>query len=495
MVKPKNTTEFNIPPEVSRVTSELKKAGYEAYIVGGCVRDLLLGKKPKDWDVTTNATPEQIIGLFKDTFYENDYGTVGVVNEDVSHETLKVIEVTPYRIESGYSDNRRPDSVTFSTNLKDDLKRRDFTINALAYDPDTAELVDLYNGQKDLQNKLIRAVGNPDERFKEDGLRILRAIRLQAELGFEIEPETQKALSENAALLKNIAVERIREEFNRILLSADPSEALRLCQKTAVLSHIMPELEEGIGIDQNKAHAFDVWNHLMKTVQHAAKKKFSLPVRLAALLHDIAKPATRRWSPEKKEWTFYGHDVVGERTVLKILKRLKYPKDLIDQVTKLVRWHMFFSDTEKITLSAVRRLIANVGQENIWELMNVRTADRIGTGRPKESPYRLRKYHSMVEEAMHDPISVSMLKISGGGVIETTGLTPGPKIGFILHALLEEVLDDPKKNTTDYLEKRSMELSKLADKELESLGKEAREKKEQEQEKVVHEIRKRHWVE
>ncbi|MDP3996148.1 MAG: HD domain-containing protein [bacterium] len=496
---------FNIPKEVANVAKTLENKGFEAYLIGGCVRDTLLGKKPKDWDITTNAKPEEIQKLFTNTFYENEYGTVGIVNENVSDETLKVVEATPYREETSYSDNRRPDSVKFSTKLEDDLKRRDFTINAIALKLETTEgkdgqgeykgqLVDLYKGQQDLKDRVIRAVGNADERFKEDALRMLRAVRLAAELGFIIEENTEKAILEDGHLLKKISAERIRDEFSRVTMSERPMEGIKLAQKLGLLKHFLPELEAGVGIEQNQAHSFDVWEHILRTVQHSAKKGFPLEVRLATLFHDIAKPNTRVWSKEKKDWTFYGHDVVGSRVTEKALKRLKFPVKLIEKVSKLVRWHMFFSDTEKITLSAVRRLISKVGTENVWDLMDVRTCDRIGTGRPKESPYRLRKYHSMIEEASRDPVSVGMLKINGGRVIEVTHETPGPRIGYILHALLEEVLDDPKKNTVQYMEERALELAKLPDSELTTLGEAGKKVRKEEDSKKVAEIRKKYWV-
>ncbi len=486
------SSKFLIPNEVEKVAKTLEEGGFEAYFIGGCVRDLLLKRAPKDWDITTNATPEQITALFAETFYENDYGTVGVVT-DSADESLKVVEVTPYRLEGGYSDKRRPDSVKWSNKLEDDLKRRDFTINAIALSG-AGEIRDLFEGQKDLTKKTVRAVGDPNARFNEDALRILRALRIAVELDFTIESGTQDAIAFHAKHLKDIAPERVRDEFLRIIMSPRPHIGLILSHKLGLLKYIAPELEEGIGVAQNQAHAFDVFEHIMRTVEHAAKKEFSLPVRLAALFHDIGKPATRRWSDEKKDWTFYGHDVVGAKIAAKIMARLAFPTKISDEVVKLVRWHMFFSDTEKITNGAVRRIVTRVGKENIWRLMDVRTADRIGTGRPKESPYRLRKYHSMIDEVMRDPLSVAMLKISGGRIIEITGLTPSPKIGQILHALLEEVLDAPEKNTEEYLEKRARELSILADSELKTLGEKGRDIKEQKEEKDIQAIRKKHWV-
>ncbi len=480
------------------MTQTLEKAGFEAYLVGGCVRDMLHDRKPKDWDVTTNATPEVIVSLFPNTFYENDFGTVGVVAEgDNIDPTVKVVEVTPYRLEGKYSDARHPDEVTWSNNILDDLKRRDFTINAIALREKAGdtEVIDPHGGEEDVKARTIRTVGDSHERFREDGLRILRAVRLATDLDFTIDPKTEKAIMEEGSLLKSISAERIRDEFSKIIASERPAQGIMLCEKTHILQHFLPELREGIGCDQNSAHAFDVFTHLMKTLEHSAKKKYSFEVRLAALFHDIGKPATKRPSTKTSEPTFYGHDVVGARMTEKILTRLKFPNKTIEMVCKLVRWHMFFSDTETITLSAVRRMIRNVGEENIWYLMDVRTCDRIGTGRPKESPYRLRKYHAMIDEAMRNPISVATLKINGARIMEITGLTPGPKIGQILHILLEEALDDAAINTVEHLETRAKDLAALSDTELKKLGDKAKEKKEALEEKEVGEIRKRHYVE
>jgi poly(A) polymerase/tRNA nucleotidyltransferase (CCA-adding enzyme) len=485
---------FPVPKEVTRVTQTLKNAGFEAFLVGGCVRDLFLNKKPRDWDVTTNAVPEQIIPLFPHTFYENTFGTVGIVQDDVSDETLKQIEVTPYRVESDYSDNRHPDKVSFSQKIEDDLKRRDFTMNALAYDPASGEVIDLYEGIKDIKNKIVRTVGKPEDRFEEDGLRILRAVRFYAELGFNVSPETERAVLKNADLLKNISKERIRDEFTKIIMSARPMNGLLALRKLGLMKYIIPQLEETYNVEQNHAHKYDVWEHLIRSVQTAADKNFPLEVRLTALLHDISKPTSRRWADKQKQWTFYGHEVLGSRETRRVLSDLRFPSKVIKKVTTLVRWHMFFSDTEQITLSAVRRMIANVGAENIWDLMNVRICDRIGTGRPKEDPYRLRKYHAMIEEALRDPISVAMLKIDGKKIMNVTRETPGPKIGWTLHALLEEVLDEPKKNTEKYLENRSKELLLLPENELKSLGEKGKLTKEEVDEEKIKKIREKHWV-
>ncbi|MEK7115409.1 MAG: HD domain-containing protein, partial [Patescibacteria group bacterium] len=485
---------LKIPKEISNITDVLENAGFEAYIVGGCVRDLLRRDIPKDWDITTNATPEEIQKLFQKTFYENDYGTVGVINEGAEDKTLEIVEVTPYRLEGKYSNKRHPDSVSFGKSLGEDLKRRDFTVNAIAYSVSKGHIVDLYKGQNDIKDKIIRTVGGPNERFSEDALRMLRAARIATEIGFTINQETEKAIQNNAYLLEKISKERIRDEFVKIVMSDKPMDGIILAHKLGILKYVTHETEAGLHVKQNGDHIYDVWEHNLRAVQHSATRKWPLHVRLAALFHDVSKPETRRWSDEKKDWTFYGHDVVGSRVTKKILERLKFPVKLIDTVSKLVRYHLFFSDIEKITLSAVRRIVKNVGPENVWDLMKVRACDRIGMGRPKETPYRLRKYESMIEEAMRSPVSVGMLKVDGAKVMEVTHETPGPRIGYILHALLEDVLDDPDLNSEEYLIKKTLELSKMSDRDLRALGEAGKEKKEGTEAEEIKKIRDRHWV-
>lgn len=479
---------FDIPKEVLLVTESLEKAGFEAYIVGGCVRDLLLSKTPKDWDVTTNARPEEIQKIFPDTFYENKFGTVGVENKETENEKLKVIEVTPYRVESAYSDNRHPDEVAFSEKLEDDLKRRDFTMNAIAYNPESGELVDLFGGLEAIKDKMIKAVGEAGERFEEDALRILRAVRFSAEHGFVIEHETMQAIQKHANLLSNISFERIRDEFFKMLQSSEPMVGIVMAQKLGIFKYISPELEIGIGVEQNGEHIYDVWEHNLRTMQHAADKGWPLHIRLAGLFHDIGKPATREWSKEKNDYTFYGHDVVGAKITKKICERLKFGNELTDKVTRLVRYHMFFADTDQITLSAVRRLVAKVGADNVWDLIDLRICDRIGMGRPKEEPYRLRKFESMIEEVMRDPINVGMLKIDGNHLKEM-GEKPGPRFSWTLHALLEEVLDDPSKNREEYLENRAKQLLEMTDEHLRKLGEAGKNAKDEAEDAEVKKIR------
>lgn len=484
---------YRIPKEVSNTSKALRDAGHEAYLVGGCVRDLIIGLEPKDWDITTNATPEQIQAVFPDSFYENEYGTVGVKTGS-DDARLSIVEVTPYRIESGYSDKRRPDKVQFGTSLPEDLARRDFTVNAIALDESSGKTTDPYGGLKDIKDKIIRAVGKPQDRFNEDALRMLRAIRLVAELGFGIDGETANAISKNSKHLSHISHERIRDEFTRILLSDQPMNALILAQQLGLLEFIASDLIRGIGVEQNQAHSYDVFEHNLRTMQHAADKKWNFDIRLAGLYHDISKPETRRWSDEKNDWTFHGHDVVGSRVTKKALEDMRFSRETIEKVVKLVRWHMFFSDPEVVTLSAVRRMIKNVGEENIWDLLNLRICDRIGTGRPKEQPFRFRKYKAMVEQALRDPISVGMLKIDGNRIMSKFHVNPGPAIGYALHALLEEVLNDPKLNTSEYLEKRAEELLKLPEDELNKLGEAGKERREAAEDEEIRQIMEKHHV-
>lgn len=487
-------TREDIPKEVLAVADKLEAAGFEAYLVGGCVRDLLLGRTPKDWDITTNAVPAEIEGLFPETYCNNDFGTVGVVNEETEDPTLKVVEVTPYRTESEYSDKRRPDSVSFGVSLEEDLKRRDFTVNAIAYRAKNDTLVDLFDGEADIRKKRLKTVGEADKRFGEDALRMMRAVRLTAELNFAIEAETMASITKNAALLAHISAERIRDEFLRIIDSNSPMLGVAMLEKLGLIDHVLPELKEAIGCEQGGIHAFDVYEHSLRSLQAAADKGYSTEMRLAALLHDVGKPATRREGGRTKRYTFFGHEVVGARMTAKIMKRLKVPSEMAKKVEMLVRWHMFFADPDLITLAAVRRTIARVGQENIEDLLNLRVCDRVGTGRPKEQPFRFRQYKAMVDQALRDPVSVKMLKTDGDRIMKQTGEKPGRKLGYLLHALLEEVLEDPSKNTEEYLDAKVVELLKLSEQELKELGEAGKERQAEEEAAAIKEIERSHKV-
>jgi poly(A) polymerase/tRNA nucleotidyltransferase (CCA-adding enzyme) len=449
---------MRLPTEVQSILATLQEGGFEAYAVGGCVRDLMLDKQPKDWDVTTNAKPEQIQKLFPEHVYENTFGTVAIKtgSED---PTLALVEVTPYRIEGKYSDKRHPDDVQFADKLEDDLSRRDFTVNAMAMDIN-GNLIDLYEGQKDLKKKLIRTVGDPEQRFNEDALRLLRAVRFASQLGFDIDPDTKAAIKKNAEWLRAISKERIRDEFVKTIESDNAYEGVLMLEELGLLEHIVPELREGIGVEQNLHHIYTVWEHNTRALKYTAEKDYALAVRLGALFHDIGKPRTKRG--EGKYSTFYGHEVVGARMVAGIMDRLKFPKDISEKVTKLVRYHMFYYNVDEVTESSVRRLLVNVGQENVEDLLKIREADRIGSGRPKAVPYKLRHLKYIIDKVSHDPISVKMLKVNGEDVMKELASGPGPKVGLVLNSLLAEVLDDPSRNTREYLMERIHELDKLS---------------------------------
>ena len=360
--------------EILEIGSVLEKAGFEAYLVGGCVRDFLLDKEPKDWDITTNAKPEEIQKLFAAfagataaepaTVYENQFGTVGVKTRS-EDPTLKIVEVTSYRLEGKYTDKRHPDEIKFAKTLEEDLSRRDFTVNAMALELKVkseklkVNVVDPFDGQEDLKNKIIRAVGNPEERFQEDALRLMRAVRFMSQLEFRIEEKTEVAIKKHAGLLEFISKERIRDEFSKMLMAPQGgADGVRKMQELGLLKYVIPELEEGVGMGQNKHHIYTVFEHNVRALDYAAKQNYDLLIRLSSLLHDVGKPATKRG--EGPDCTFYGHQVVGERIVLKILDRLRFPRELIEKTALLVREHMFVYDPEIVTDAGARRLVRRV---------------------------------------------------------------------------------------------------------------------------------------
>ncbi len=474
---------MQIPKEVQLITEKIEKRGFEAYIVGGCVRDFLLDKNPKDWDITTNAKPEEIQKIFPNSFYNNKFGTVTVVNKNAKDENLKNIEITTYRIDTGYSDKRHPDKIEFTPNLKDDLARRDFTINAMAMrvvnqEPGirNQEIIDLFDGREDLENKIIRAVGDAGERFNEDALRMLRAIRFSSELNFEIEKVTLTAIKKNNELLKFVSQERIRDELEKIILSDKPSEGIELLRKLELLKYIIPELELGVGVSQNRHHIYTIYEHCLLSLKYCPSKK--LEVRLASLLHDIAKPQTKSGTGPNS--TFYNHDFVGAKFSKRILKRLKFPGKIVDKVSLLVKNHMFYYNVDEVSEAGVRRLIRRTGKENLKDLMDLRIADRLGSGVPKAKPYKLRHLEYLIEKVSKDPISPKMLKVNGRDIIKILNIGSSPKIGAILKVLLSEVIEDPSKNTKEYLGKRVRELNKLSPEEIKQSEKIIEEKKEEE---------------
>lgn len=491
---------MEIPKEVRAVVENLKKNTFEAFVVGGCVRDLLRGVDPQDWDIATNAKPEEVQKIFPDNFYENKFFTVTVRTESKDPK-LKEIEITTYRSDTGSADRRHPEEVAYAKTIGEDLSRRDFTVNAIALKLGTKnELIDPFQGQKDLKEKLIRAVGNPSERFQEDALRMMRAVRFFATLsaqggpalGWSIEKDTKKAIQENSLLLKEISGERIRDELIKIINSERAMEGVEELRETKLLAFIIPELEEGYGVGQNKHHIFTVWEHNMKALQYAVSQKWDFDVRFASLLHDVAKPRVKQG--DGKDSTFYNHEVVGGSMAKKILERLKFPRAQIERISKLVRCHLFYYNVDEVTDASVRRLLVKVGPQDMEALLQVRMADRIGSGVPKAEPYKLRHLRYAIEKVSQDPISAKMIKINGNEIIKLLGIEPGPRVGWILDVLLGEVLENPKKNDTSILTKRVQELGKLADNELSELAKVAKQERENVETKRDEMTKAKYWI-
>lgn len=486
---------MEIPEEVKSIIEELKKAGFQAYIVGGCVRDLLRGAEPEDWDVATNAKPEEIGKIFLRSYADNKFGTVTVLTGSANPK-LKEIEITPYRIDEKYSDKRHPDSIRWAKTIEEDLARRDFTVNAMAlclkWHFKQVKIIDPFQGQEDLKNKIIRAVGNPEDRFNEDALRMIRAVRFAVSLNFEIEPKTAEAIKKNSPWLQAISKERIRDEFLKIIMAEKAADGLELLRKLGLLKYIVPELEEGYKVTQNKHHIYECYEHYLLSLKYAAEKNFNRDVRLAALFHDIAKPRTKRG--EGPDATFYGHEIVGAKMTAQILNRLKFPRKDIEKIVKLVRYHLFYYNVGEVSETSVRRLVRQVGPENMDELLQVRMADRIGSGVPKAEPYKLRHLKYVIEKVSQDPISVKMLKVSGNEVMKILKIQPGPSVGQILDVLLGYVLSDPKKNKKEFLEKEIKKIGKLSDEELKNLAQQAKKEREKLEMKRDEMTKKKYWV-
>jgi len=474
-----------IPIYIQEILKKLAAHDFEAYIVGGCVRDFcvqnILVKKeneqlnnknyqPKDWDITTNARPEQMLKIFSRGKYENQFGTVlvPVEIEEEGEEKKEVVEITTYRSEQGYGDRRHPDEIKFEDKLENDLERRDFTINAMAmkildYDSldgnnqESFEIVDLFGGQKDLKKRIVRAVGEPFDRFREDALRMMRAIRFACQLNFSIEDKTLRAIKKLAGSIKFISNERIRDELVKILQSDQPYHGIMLLHESNLLNYIIPELLRGVGVKQDRHHTYTVFKHSVLSLKYCPNKDWQ--VRLASLLHDIGKPQTKKII--KKIATFYNHEYAGANIVKRVMKRLKFSVKDSQRIVNLIRNHMFYYNVGEVTASSVRRLIKKVGKENLSDLIDIRIADRLGSGVPKAKPYKLRHLEYMMEKVQFDPVSVKSLVINGDDLIKSLNIKPGPKIGAILDVLLSEVIEDPALNNTKFLKDRSKSLSSL----------------------------------
>lgn len=429
-----------IPDEALYVLDKLKENGHESYLVGGCVRDLYLNKTPKDFDLTTKATPEEVMSIFDHTIPTGiQHGTVTVMMNDVP------LEVTTFRTDGEYSDNRKPDSVEFGVSIEEDLERRDFTINGLVYDGE--EVIDFVFGKGDILNKVIRCIGHPNDRFQEDALRIMRAIRFSCQLDFKIHYVTREGISENAELIKNISQERIRDELVKILLSNNPSKGIKLLSRLGILQYILPELHACVGFDQhNRYHRKNVFDHILKVLENTPPV---LNVRLAALFHDISKPETFTMG-EDGNGHFYSHHKVGADKTREIMKRLKFDNDTIDNVCILVYEHM--SRYPKLREGSVKKLLRRLGEHNVDDLINLQIADIIGSKPPFdfEDVVMLKNELKRVIDTK-EPISVNQLVINGNDIMKEYNLKPSRAIGLILNNLLEYVLEYPENNTRDIL--------------------------------------------
>lgn len=441
---------IKLPKAVLDFMAVFQKNKYQIFVVGGAIRDLLLGKDTDNWDFTTNATPEQILKLFPDGYYNNQFGTVGI-GQKVAGKDL-IFEVTTFRKEANYKDNRHPQDIVWAKTIDEDLARRDFTINAIALkqDQDKSEIIDPYSGQKDLKKKVIMAVGNPDTRFQEDALRMLRAVRFAAELGFVIDEATKKSIEKNCPLITNISWERIRDEFLKILASDFPAEGIIFLKNTGILSLILPELDICFTIPQKspkRHHIYDVGTHSVMALKNCPSK--DAITRFATLVHDIGKVTTFRRDDKTKLITFYNHEVVGTKLTTKIADRLKLSNKQKEKLVVLVKYHQF-TVSELQTDKAVRRFIRNIGKEYIQDMLDLRTGDRIGSGATPTS-WRLELFKKRLIAVQKQPFTVADLKIDGHDVMEILKLKPGPKIGEILKKLFALVVDKKIKNEKETL--------------------------------------------
>jgi len=427
---------FQLPEKILGVFSVFQKAGFEIYIVGGAVRDLLTSKLVYDWDFTTNATPEEILKLFPDAYYDNQFGTVGIKPEV---EGERPLEITTFRTESGYSDSRRPDQITWGKTLEEDLKRRDFTINAMALGPDN-QIIDHFGGQEDLKKKLIRAVGDPNERFAEDALRMMRAIRIATQLNFAIEENTLEAIKNNAPTLQKIAKERVKDELFKILSAHYVYEGILLLRLSGLMAQVLPEMEKTFGVEQKspgRHHIYDVGTHLLMALKAVAEKTTDPVIRLATLIHDIGKPQTYK-KLETGTITFYNHEMVSTKIAEQIADRLKFSNHEADKLIKLVRWHQF-SVSENQTDSAIRRFIKNVTPEYVDDAILLRIGDRLGGG-ARETSWRLEEFKKRLVEVQKQPFAVRDLKVNGRDVMQILQISAGPKVGETLQKLFDAVV-------------------------------------------------------
>jgi tRNA nucleotidyltransferase (CCA-adding enzyme) len=436
--------QITVPAQGYEIINRLYHSGYEGYFVGGCVRDALIGRKAHDWDIATSATPEQVKALFDHVIPTGEkHGTVTVMMEEMA------FEVTTFREDGEYTDGRRPDKIEFLSDIRSDLSRRDFTINAIAYNPRTGIFIDLFQGMKHLDERKIIAVGTAENRFKEDALRMLRGIRLSAQLGFGIDSRTLIAMKNNNHLIKKVSVERIRDELCKMLLSDEPDMAIGTLHMVGLLEHFLPELSRCFGFDQqNPHHNKDVGDHILAVTAGTPAR---LKVRLAGLFHDIGKPDTFElvMVDDKPRGRFYGHQTVGAEMTREIMARLKFSSEMINDVCALVQDHM--SRVTNLRPKNIKRLINRVGDHNMQDLFDLMRADVLGHKPPfnyGDIDEMEAEYEKVKTEV--SPMAIKDLAINGDDLIQT-GIQPGPIMGNILNNLLEVVLDNPAFNTKEKL--------------------------------------------
>lgn len=434
-----------VPADVRAVAARLRDRGYRAWYVGGGVRDVLRGKAAADWDVATDARPTELLAVFPSAVPTGlQHGTVTVVTDE------RHVEVTTLRGEGAYSDGRRPDAVQFVDDIAADLARRDFTVNAIAVDAASGALIDPFGGRADLAAKVLRAVGAPALRFAEDGLRALRAARFCATLEFTIEPATLAAVGGALDTYRRVSPERVRDEWLKAMRARQPSRAFEVMRTTGMLGITCPELLEGVGMAQNRWHAFDVWRHGMACMDACAGDPV---LRIAALLHDVGKPRTRAFSDKTKDWTFYDHDRIGAEIAEPICQRLRFSNEQRQRIVALVRHHLFHYD--QWTDAAVRRWIRRVGRERVEDLYVLGEADVRAKGERIDEadllPLQQLREHVARVLAAGDVLSVRDLAVDGHDLMRELGLAPGPQLGEVLEHLLEQVLAEPARNDRDAL--------------------------------------------
>jgi len=440
-----------IHPILKEAAAMFDARGRELCLVGGAVRDMLRGKKAKDWDLATNAPPEEVADIFK-----NARPRGSVIPTGIKHGTVTVIykgrnmEITTYRTEADYSDGRRPDKVQYAASIEEDLSRRDFTMNAVAALLPGGGKIDPFGGEKDIKAGIIRCVGDPAARFSEDGLRPLRAVRFASQLSFEVDPQTLSAIPNALETCAKVSAERVRDEIEKIILSDKPSRAFLLMEQTGLLKLFLPELACCRGIEQKGFHRFDVLEHSLLACDYAAEKQYPPEVRVAALLHDIGKVPTRKLD-ENNIWTFYQHEIESAKMARNIMGRLRWPNALTDSVCHLVKEHMFHY-TDEWSDAAVRRFIARVGEENLTDVYRLRRADAYAMAAVDPGSCFLLELMDRVDKVINEKQAFSLkdLAVNGKDLIDL-GIPQGKTIGIILGELLETVLDDPAQNTRQTL--------------------------------------------